>query len=59
METWNTDGGLALGEERIALSNVTGGMEEGMGKENKKVYRFGIRNLREFLSKGLFFPVIT
>lgn len=34
-EMWNTDGGLALGEGRIALSNVTGGLEDGMGREDK------------------------
>lgn len=34
-ETWNIDGGLALGERRAALSNVTGGLEDGMGREDK------------------------
>lgn len=34
-EMQNTDGGLALGEGRIALPNVTGGLEDGMGREDK------------------------
>lgn len=34
-ETWNTDRGPVLGEGRIVLSNVTGGLEDGMGGEDK------------------------